>query len=432
VSIIQRLKESKILIAGLGMTGCSFARWLQLNNIAFDAWDSREQENLVVDGLFDNITIYFSNENLPNYDIILISPGVDPRHSSITQQQANGAKLLGDVALFNLIRSETSPKTQLIAITSSNGKSTVVDWCGQLFNNAGKKVVVGGNIGTPILDVLDAELDTVFILELSSFQLETIDQLNADIAVCLNITPDHLDRYDSFADYRAAKLKIFEQAKLSIFPANEAFELLEESDSFAVISNKSTPRLLNLTDELVDISLIGHHNLKNGLIVREIGRQFGIEQDVICSTLKSYQGLAHRCEFIGSFDGVDYINDSKATNADAVKAALKGFNHRQVHLLMGGASKDKDISTLKFSIDKAAKTVVYYGQDGEALSQSVDLEVTTQVTDTLKNAVQIAVNSAVKGDKILLSPACASFDQFNNFEHRGNCFRQYVEAIHAH
>jgi UDP-N-acetylmuramoylalanine--D-glutamate ligase len=433
VSIIQRLKESKVLIAGLGMTGCSFARWLKAHNIAFDAWDSREKENVAVNSLFDQSTVYFAGAELPKYDYILISPGVDPRHANIVKQKLNEAVLLGDVALFNLIRkTDKSRAYPLIAITSSNGKSTVVDWCGYLFRNAGKKAIVAGNIGTPILDVIDAEPGTLFVLELSSFQLETIDLLSADIAVCLNITPDHLDRYDSYSDYKSAKLKIFQQAKTRIFPSNEEIELLEQSDVFAVMSNQMQPKLLRLTDDELEISLIGHHNLKNALIVREIGRQLNIGEDIIQSTLKSYKGLPHRCELIGSFAGVDYINDSKATNADAVKAALNGFNTKQVHLLLGGVSKDKNISTLRESINKAAKMVIYYGQDGQALSQSVEIDIESQLVDTLEHAVQLAAKFAAKGDKVLLSPACASFDEFDNFAHRGECFRKYVEAIHVH
>jgi UDP-N-acetylmuramoylalanine--D-glutamate ligase len=433
VSFIQRIKESKVLIAGLGKTGCSFARWLNANDIGFDAWDSRDQDEVTIAPLFDDVTVYFAMDKVPEYDIVLISPGVDPRHSVIQELRSSNATIIGDVALFNLIRkTQKSNSNQLIAITSSNGKSTVVDWCGALLTNAGKNVVVAGNIGTPILDVLDVKQDTVFVLELSSFQLESIDHLNADIAVCLNITPDHLDRYDSFADYKAAKLKIFEQAKVSIFPSNEQFELLEQSDLFAVLSEQAEPRLINISDEAIDITLIGHHNLKNALVVREIGRQLNIADTSINQTLKSYKGLTHRCQFIGSYEGIDFINDSKATNADAVKAALNGFTTNQVHLLIGGVSKDKNISTLRNTINQAAKSVIYYGQDALVLSQSVDINVTSSIATTLKEAVQLAASTAVKGDKVILSPACASFDEFENFAHRGNCFKQYVEDIYVH
>ncbi len=423
MSIIQRLQQSKVLVIGLGLTGSSFARWLKQHDIAFDAWDTRAQDAVNLAGCWQDVTCYFA-EQLPSthYDFALISPGVDPRHQFIQELTESGCQLIGDIELFNQLRS-----TPIIAVTGTNGKSTVCDWIASLLELSGYKVGLGGNIGTPALELLEQAVD-YYVLELSSFQLETVSQLNADIAIITNIAPDHLDRYDSFDDYFAAKQRIFIGAKSKIYPqdyletnSQQISYWVEGSDSRSLASLVDLPKL--------ELQLNGAHNQLNALLVSQVGRILGLEPKVVSQALEVYKGLAHRCQFVGAYNGVSWFDDSKATNVAAVVAALSGLStSKNIILLVGGVAKEDDFSPLVPFVQSKVKQVVAYGRDGLKIVEQLNHAAPIETVEGLQAATRLAADKAVDGDMVLLSPACASFDEFSNYIQRGEKFVEYLEA----
>ena len=305
--------------------------------------------------------------------------------------------------------------------------------------------MVGGNLGRPALELLDEPADLA-ILELSSFQLELLPPLSAEVATVLNVSEDHLDRYPSFDAYRQAKLRIYSGARRVVYNRADALTRTDwqapalsfgldraESDSFGLIEQDGEPWLAQGEQPWLparEVALPGRHNLSNALACLALGSAIGLPRLAMLESLRSFGGLPHRCELVANKAGVRFVNDSKGTNVGATLAAVEGLGREapgHLILLVGGQGKDADFASLAAPVNELCKAVFAYGEDGDQLAAAIG--PIAQRLDTLEAALDAAVAVAVSGDTVLLSPACASFDQFRNFEHRGDVFRARVEAL---
>ncbi len=433
------------VIVGLGVTGLSAARFLQRQHIPFMAMDSRENPP----GLdefkrsFPDITLrlgQFDESILKQANEIVLSPGISLKTPEIINAISAGVDIVGDVELF-----AREVKQPVIAITGSNAKTTVTSIVGQMAMDAGINAAVGGNIGKPVLDLIGEDAD-LYILELSSFQLETTLSLKAKVATVLNISADHMDRYNTLADYHHAKQKIYFGAETVV--TNRADPLtqpplaqgvtalsfgLDKPDrhGFGVMKKDGVDFLAYEFKPLLpttSLQLRGQHNVANCLAALAIGYAAGISIDNMLATLQQFEGLPHRCQWVSSINDVDYINDSKATNVGATLAALNGLSEdsRNIVLIAGGDGKGADFSELKQSVKKAVRLIILIGRDAKQIEAVVNDIVDVLYAETLQAAVSLAKEKAQPGNIVLLSPACASFDMFSSYEDRGN---QFIEAV---
>lgn len=374
-------------------------------------------------------------------DLIIASPGIALASPALTEAANNGVEIIGDIELF--ARAVNKP---VIAITGSNGKSTVTSLVGEMALKAGIKVGVGGNIGVPALSLLEQDCE-LYVLELSSFQLETTHSLKPCVATVLNVSEDHMDRYDSFEAYRQAKMSIYHNATHVLvnrddpltFPETTSANIVsfgcDAEDDYGLAPTSLGYDLTKGKQVLLcseQLQLSGLHNLANVLAALAIAELAGIELDAAVSAAKAYQGLAHRCEFIKQVNGVRYINDSKATNVGATLAAIDGLApviKGRLHLIAGGDGKGGDFSPLAPAFAKRIASVVCFGRDKAEIAR---LDKKCVVVDDLDAAVAYCANNATSGDWVLLSPACASLDMYANYMARGDHFRQLVEALPCH
>lgn len=434
------------IVIGLGVTGLSVARFLQKNNHHFFVMDSRETPpNLdVFTKEFPGVLLYTGQIDetlLCRASEIVISPGMSLRTPELQAAITAGIPIVGDIELFARVVDKP-----VIAITGSNAKSTVTTLVGEMAEACGLHAAVGGNLGVPVLDLLNNDSVDVFILELSSFQLETTYSLKPTAATILNISHDHMDRYDSLADYHQAKQRVYRHAKTVVInrqdvltqpPLAKDAKVLSfgqdtsDMNGFGLMCQQGVDYLSYQFKPLLstdDLLIKGRHNYVNALAALALGVAAGFDMAGMVKALKAFTGLAHRCEYIKTINGVIYINDSKATNVGATLAALDGFStgNNNIILIAGGQSKDADFSPLIETVKRTVKQAILLGQDAEQLLKKLDDEVACVRVDSLKQAVEKAQQSAVAGDVVLLSPACASFDMFSGFEDRG---RQYARAV---
>ncbi|MDP6948120.1 MAG: UDP-N-acetylmuramoyl-L-alanine--D-glutamate ligase [Arenicellales bacterium] len=439
----------RAVVFGLGATGYSCARYLSNLGVIVSVQDSRTEppclESLkracpevgVHTGSFVDLTPGAA-------DLVVVSPGVALSEPVLKAAEQQNFQIVGDVELF--ARACTAP---VVAITGSNGKSTVTALVGEMLAARGLVVKVGGNIGVPVLDLLGDPPPDVFVLELSSFQLETTSSLESVAAAILNVSPDHLDRYASLDDYVTAKLRIASGAQALVLcrddpglagvrtrgeartmtfghkaPATDSdYGLLHDENSVWLVCGER--RLL----DAASLSLTGYHNLANALAAIALVEAFGQPIDpVSIAALCAFKGLPHRCEWLGEKDGVAWINDSKSTNPGAAVAALSGVG-RPVVLIAGGLSKQADFVPLADAVRRYARQVVLIGRDRMGLAAVLGDSVPVTLADDLAHAVTLAARWAQAGDAVLLSPGCASFDMFRNFEHRGEEFRWLVKEM---
>ena len=374
---------------------------------------------------------------------IIVSPGVSLKEPNLAAARQKGTPVLGDVELF--ARHARAP---VIAITGSNGKSTVTTVVAEMARSAGRDVRVGGNIGTPVLDLLQSGQPELYVLELSSFQLETTTSLDPAAAVVLNISPDHLDRYSSLDEYRAAKNRIYNGTGVVVVNRDDPalggirrpkrpvvrFGLGEpqpgdyglkdvDGESWFVKGR----RLLMPVSEL---KMRGRHNQANALAALALGEAVGLPFDAMLDTLQTFPGLPHRMQFVGRVGGVDYFNDSKATNVGAVAAALAGFA-QPVVLIAGGVAKESDFSLLRQCVAAHCRAVVLIGRDAPVLEKWLNGATEVRRAPDMVSAVRLAAALARQGEAVLLSPACASFDMFESFEERGGAFCAAVRGLAA-
>jgi len=431
------------LIVGLGKTGLSIARYLSANDVQFAVMDTREEppSSNVLRDEFPSVERYFggmSTEVMCAAQRMIVSPGIALATPEIEKARSLGIEVIGDVELF-----AREAKAPIVAVTGSNGKTTVTTLLDMMAKKAGINVATGGNIGLPALELLNQRKAELYILELSSFQLETTDSLKCKVACILNITEDHLDRYAGRVDlYAAAKAKIYKNCEIKIANRDDKIVVNLANDSRAITFGtgpthlghfgvsllegcrwlvKGKERLLN-TQEL---KIAGTHNEANALAALALAESAGVERQACLQALREFDGLEHRTQWIGQHNGIHWYNDSKATNVGATVAALQGLSGKTV-LLAGGQGKDADFSPLADVVQKYARAVVLFGEDAELIALALKGDIPIVFASDLVGAVKQARDLACIGDNVLLSPACASFDMFDNYEQRGHVFMETV------
>jgi len=370
---------------------------------------------------------------------------------AIAEAMAAGVPAIGDIELFARALGELEQRPQIVAITGSNGKSTVTTLVGQMAEAAGIDVLVGGNIGVPVLDLLQRRaqsLPQLFVLELSSFQLETTHSLAPDAATILNISADHMDRYPNLAAYHQAKQRVYRNAGQLVI--NRADPLtrgplardhrewsfgLDKPDlqQFGVMNIEGEQWLARGADQLMrasDMAMVGSHNVANALAALALGSAVGLPMEAMLQVLREFAGLTHRCERVADLDGVTFVNDSKGTNVGATRAALDGLatDTRKIVLIAGGDGKGADFAPLAEAA-AALRGLVTIGVDGDKIARVFNGLVAQQSAADMDEAVRQARTMAERGDYVLLSPACASFDMYRNFEARGEDFRRAVDQL---
>ncbi len=436
--------DSKVLVVGLGQTGMSVARYLKKLNFRFAIIDSRDKPPLmeefheqmpdtaVFTGGFDDAAFQVATH-------LVVSPGLSLNEKAILKAIANGSKIVSDIDLF-----ACSVDAPIVAITGSNGKSTVTTMVGEMAKAAGKQVAVGGNLGIPALDLLETPAD-LYVLELSSFQLERTVALNAAAATVLNVSADHLDRHADIAEYALEKQRVFRGDGAMVINIDDpVVEAMQDSSrighTFSIktaadfhISEQDGNEYLMHHDErlmpLADLPLEGRHNAANALAALALGVSVGLDKKAMCHALRKFKGLEHRMQKVAQIRGVTWVNDSKATNIGACVAALQGYA-RKVILIAGGQAKGADMNELAPVILEKAKSVVLMGKDAPLIEKALQgTAVPVYSAENIGQAVQIAASLATSGDSVLLSPACASLDQFKNYQDRGNKFTKAVLAL---
>ena len=441
-------KINHVLILGCGQTGLSVGRYLNKNTkISF--YDENKITLDKAKKLFGTEkNLYFSGDLeevfFKGVDCVAISPGIDPSHPVLKKIEKNNIKFHNDISLFfdnnNLL------KTKVIAVTGTNGKTTVCSMIEQLAQDSGLKAKAVGNIGLPILDIEEVDALDVLIIELSSFQLEILNKAKIDVGIILNISEDHMDRYDSFDQYLQVKAKLFDISRINIInrddeklnslnnKANFSFGISEcpNKKDYILINNYSdsyVKRGDNLSIELNDINLIGEHNKLNSMAaIACIQSAFPNFNDFKINNLKS---ISHRLEWVRNIKGVDFYNDSKATNVNATITALKSFDKKNIFLIAGGDSKRQILKPLEKFIKKKVSALYLIGQDAHIFEENFGFIDSLKITNfkLMSDAVLSAYKDAESGDIVLLSPACASYDMYENYEDRGNEYKSIVEEL---
>jgi UDP-N-acetylmuramoylalanine--D-glutamate ligase len=451
--LLMDVKGKRVLVVGLGKSGIASALFLADRGARVAVSDTKSAEELhhEIPQLLDHGIVveagYHGERTFKEQELIVISPGVPADVPQLLQARQAGIPVIGEVELASHFL-----KGQIVAITGSNGKTTTTTLAGEIIAASGNKTLVGGNIGTPAISFVESATDDAWIvLEVSSFQLETIETFHPKIAVVLNVTPDHLDRHHTFENYAAAKLRIFENQTSS------DFAVLNADDSTCVPMADSTKAALYWFSRqrevehgafvrgeailwrdadreqtimpVAEISLKGAHNVENVLAAVCAGMLAGVDPGDIRRAVASFKAVEHRLEFVATVRGVQYYNDSKATNVDATIKALESFAGG-IHLILGGKDKGSDYSVLNRLLEKRVKRVYTIGSAANKIESQVK---GTKIVSagTIDNAVRRASESAVAGDIVLLAPACASFDQFVSYEHRGRVFKDLVRQMEA-
>jgi len=449
------LKDKQVLVLGLGETGLSALRWLHGQGACLSVADTRDNPPGIeaLKAELPEVSIHtgaFTAALFSGVDLVVASPGVPLSEPEIQAAIRRGIAVVGDVELFAQYRPASA---KVIAITGANGKTTVTTLVGEMCKAAGLKTIVAGNIGLPVLDALSMETPDVYVLELSSFQLETTSSLVVDAATMLNLSEDHMDRYASMQDYAIAKARIFYNAKLQVLNRDDAWSMLmarsklpqvtfglEENEEHAGADEQSYG-LKNVEGEtwlscgehdlmnVRDLKIAGLHNAANALAAIALCRGIGLDYVPIIQTLYNFKGLPHRVEWIASIDDVDYYDDSKGTNVGATCAALSGLPQKVV-LIAGGDGKGQDFSPLKDAVSENARAVVLIGRDAPLIeAELIHTDVPLYHAADLPEAVNIAKKLAQVDDAVLLSPACASFDMFKNYVHRAEVFVNAVNRL---
>lgn len=373
-----------------------------------------------------------------------MSPGLALATPALQAAAARGVKLSGDIELF-----ARNAKAPIVAISGSNAKSTVTTLVGEMAAAAGKRVAVGGNLGTPALDLLNDDVE-LYVMELSSFQLETTDQLNAEVATVLNVSEDHMDRYSGLPAYHLAKHRIFRGARQVVVNRQDALSrplIGEGLPCWTFGLNKPDFKAFGLREEngekylafefqnlmpVRELKIRGAHNQANALAALALGHAVGLPFDAMLSALRSFAGLEHRCQWVRELAGVGYYNDSKATNVGAALAAIEGLGadiQGKVVLIAGGDGKGADFKDLKGPVAANCRAVVLMGRDSGLIADALGDAVPQVRAQSLDDAIAQSKALAQPGDVVLLSPACASFDMFKNYEERGQLFARAVEAL---
>jgi len=475
---LKQWADKKVLVLGLGETGLSMLRWLSAQGARLRAADSRSKPPGAADAerYVDAGQIFcgaFSDALLEGIELIAISPGVPLRNAVVATAVARGIPVVGDIELFaqQLRIQDSGFRAKVIAITGANGKTTVTSMVEHLCRAAGRDAVAAGNISPAVLDVVlerNAKQPEIWVLELSSFQLETTFSLNADAATVLNVSEDHLDRYAGMDEYAAAKARIFQGSGVQVLNRDDArsmgmampgrkvvtFGLTpsglplsgEENDAWGIEHDASDIWLMQGKQRLLkagELQVAGLHNAANALAALALCRAIDLPLPVLLEALRSFRGLPHRVERVAEIGNVTYYDDSKGTNVGATIAALQGLGgmtrcaqasgagvppSRKIVLIAGGEGKGQDFAPLNPVVAMHARAVVLIGRDAAKIASALDgCGVTVVRAKDMSDAVQQASRLAHSCDAVLLSPACASFDMFRNYAHRAEMF---VQAVH--
>ncbi|MES2394350.1 MAG: UDP-N-acetylmuramoyl-L-alanine--D-glutamate ligase [Acidobacteriota bacterium] len=449
----MELKNKNVLVVGLGQSGLAAARFLKERGARVTVSDARpatliaELPQLLDEGFM----VEAGGHGLLTFrrqDLIVVSPGVPADVPELKQVRALGAHIIGELELgAEFLLGEVA------AITGSNGKTTTTTLMGEILKASGRPTLVGGNIGRPVTAmVAESSAETWSVLEVSSFQLETVETFKPRIAMVLNITPDHLDRHGSFENYAAAKARITE------FQTSEDFLVLNGEDvPTQMVAAKTKAQIYWFSAKrpikqgafvhgesiffvpkegakaepvmpVREIPLAGAHNVENVLAAICAARLAGVDAATIRAAVGAFKAVEHRLEFVRELDGVAYYNDSKATNVDATVKAVESFAGG-IHLILGGKDKDSDYSTMSELLKERVKTVITIGSAAEKIERQLAGVVKIERAETMDRAVAMAQELAVAGDTVVLAPACASFDQFENYGHRGRVFKELVAGL---
>ena len=442
------VSDRRTLVVGLGKTGLSCVRYLCEKGRDVAVADSR----LSPPGLDDlraewpDLPVYlgeFDADLFAGFNELVVSPGISVAEPAIRVAADKGAVIRGDIDLFSEVAD-----APIIAITGSNGKTTVTTLVGEMARAAGRRVEVGGNIGTPALELLGRGAD-LYVLELSSFQLETTRELNALAATVLNVSDDHMDRYPDKMAYFQAKQRIFNGCQNAVVNLDDALSTPMARDNLRFLCfgfHRVNPDTFSTRDDdegtwitfgfdnlllAEELGLMGQHNISNVMAALALGHAAGLPMDLMLETAKRFKGLPHRCEFVRRVSDVDYINDSKGTNVGATAAAIESLVPAggKIVLIAGGEGKGADFSLLAEPVATHCRAVVLIGTDAETIATALGNRVETVNAADIAGAVHTARKLAQPGDRVLLSPACASFDMFRGYGDRGDRFRQQVEGL---
>jgi UDP-N-acetylmuramoylalanine--D-glutamate ligase len=448
------LKNKRVLVVGLGKSGISAALFLRRQGARVTVSDTRSAVALAkeIPALLEaGIMVESGGHGLLTFrrqDLIVVSPGVPMDTPEVKQVIGFGMPVIGELELASRYL-----QGRVVAITGSNGKTTTTTLVGKILGDAGSPTLVGGNIGLPVIDlVAQSTIETTSVLEVSSFQLETVEEFHPWIAVVLNITPDHLDRHGSFEAYAAAKTRITENQ------GEDDFLVLNGEDKATqMVALKTKARIYWFSGRrpikqgafvhgesilfvpregakaepvmpVAEIPLKGAHNVENVLAAVCVARLAGVPAEKIRASVASFKAVEHRLEFVKNVNGVEFYNDSKATNVDAAMKAVASFAGG-IHLILGGKDKDSDYTLMAELLKERVKAVYTIGSAAEKIERQLQGVVKMVSAETMQAAVTKAAEAAVSGDVVLLAPACSSFDQFENYEHRGRVFRQSVMEI---
>ncbi|WP_374325496.1 UDP-N-acetylmuramoyl-L-alanine--D-glutamate ligase [Aquipseudomonas alcaligenes] len=437
------------IVVGLGKSGMSLVRFLAQQGVRFAVADTRANppELATLQRDYPEVEVRCGEldvDFLCRASELYVSPGLALATPALREAAARGVKMSGDIDLFT-----RHAKAPIVAITGSNAKSTVTTLVGEMAAAAGRQVAVGGNIGTPALDLLSDDVE-LYVLELSSFQLETTERLGAEVATCLNISEDHMDRYDGMAQYHLAKHRIFRGARQVVVNRDDALSRPLIADQvpcwtfglgkpdfkrFGLIEEGGEKYLAFQFETLMptaELKIRGAHNQSNALAALALGHAVGLPFEAMLQTLRRFTGLPHRCQWVRELRGVGYYDDSKATNVGAALAAIEGLGADiagKLVLIAGGDGKGADFSALKAPVSRFCRAVVLLGRDAEQIAEALGDAAPLVRVKTLDEAVQRCAELAQSGDAVLLSPACASLDMFKNFEERGRLFAQAAEGL---
>jgi len=446
----ERLRRAYVL--GLGVSGIAAVRLLQARGVEVVASDRRTASELELDGLegLAGVELHTGTDRDAldaGIDVLVLSPGVAPGHPLVAEARRAGVPVLGEVELAFAYLDGT-----VVAVTGSNGKSTTTALAGALIAAAGRTVEVCGNIGVPLSSVVEGAPGRVFVVELSSFQLESVHRFRPRAAALLNLSPDHLDRHGDLTGYLEAKRRIFarqgaedvavlnaddpEVAGTAVAARRRAFSLRGAVEDGAFVAGEQViERQPGAADRelfaLSDLPLAGPHNLENALAAALLARAVEIEPGVLPAALRGFRGLPHRLERVAERAGVSFWNDSKGTNVGATLRSIEGFPDGSLHLVLGGRNKGADLGLLRVAVARKARRVYLIGEAAGELERALTGAVEISRSETLEAAVAESAERARPGEAVVLSPACASFDQFRDFRDRGERFVRLVSALAA-
>jgi UDP-N-acetylmuramoylalanine--D-glutamate ligase len=433
------------LVVGLGMTGLSVVRYLHKLGESMVVVDSRDIPPALQEfkQAFAAVPLYtgkFDSKLFVNAQRIVVSPGVPLSDPALQQARDNGVEITGDIDLF-----AHEVDAPVVAITGSNGKSTVTTLLTLMANKAGINAMAGGNIGLPALDLLHDSKE-LYVLELSSFQLETLHRLPMAAAVVLNISADHMDRYVDINAYAMSKQVVYQNAAHAVINRDDAFVkrmLPKQQSSIGFTLGKPAAGDFGLCEKdggeylctgdrmllnTTELKIRGQHNYANALAALALGASINLPLEAMLDALREFPGLEHRTQWVAEINGVNWFNDSKATNVGATLAAIEGLPGKHV-LIAGGQGKDADFSPLQDIAAQRLRAVVLIGEDAEKIAQALGGVVAVEYATDMQQAVRLAGELAEYGDNVLLSPACASFDMFKGFAHRGEVFMKAVQEL---